>query len=201
MSSMITETIGNEYEGGRKWYGIVKGSDNCFYCLPYDASRVLKIDHSNDETTLVGEEQIGSGKWCNGFAHGDFIYGIPHRETQFLKYNIKTESSELVGDYFEADCHGEWMSGAVTDDGCLYCFPFAHNRILKFNPNDDTTIFVGEEIDVGGEIKSQSKFSGTIKAKNGCMYGIPCFASRVTKLNVATQNLTFIGDDYHGGFK
>ena len=59
------------------------------------------------------------------------------------------------------------MSGAVADDGFLYCFPYGLNRILKFNPNDNTTIFVGEEIEGRG------KFSGTTKAMNGCLYGIP----------------------------
>ena len=85
------------------------------------------------------------------------------------------------------------MSGAVADDGCLYCFPFDHTRILKFNPNDDTTSFVGEEI------KGICEFSGTIKGKNGCLYGIPSYARCVAKFNVATQNITFIGDDYDRG--
>ena len=55
MTSIITETIGNEYEGDNKWNGIVKGKDNCFYCLPHNATQILKIDPSNDETTLMGE--------------------------------------------------------------------------------------------------------------------------------------------------
>ena len=53
---MTLERIGSEYEGNDKWAGIVKGRDNCFYCLPSDAKQILKIDPSNDETTLVGEE-------------------------------------------------------------------------------------------------------------------------------------------------
>jgi len=191
---MITETIGNEYEGDEKWCGIVKGKDNCLYCLPCDAKQLLKIDPSNDETTLVGEEHFGNGKWRNGFAHGDFIYGIPFEANKFLKYNIKTETSEFVGDDF-GDRYAKWMSGAVADDGCLYCFPYGHERIVKFNPIDDTTICVGEEIEGGG------KFSGTIKGKNGCLYGIPFVATRVAKFNVATQTVTFIGYDYEGIFK
>ena len=193
-NSNTTETIGNEYEGDLKWAGIIKGSDNCFYCLPHCAKQLLKVDPSNDVTTLVGEEYYGGSKWCNGFAHGDFIYGIPLFKNQFLKYNTKTETSELVGDDF-GNNYGKWCSGAVADDGCFYCFPFSHNRILKFNPNDDTTICVGEEI------KGHSAFSGTIKAKNGCLYGIPLKTSRVAKFNVATQTVTFIGEKYRGGRK
>ena len=100
----------------------------------------------------------------------------------------------MVGDDL-GEIDGKWMSGAVADDGCLYSFPFDHNRILKFNPNDDTTIFVGEEIE------GDYKFSETIKLINGYLYGISFHASRVAKFNVATQEFTFIGDKYKGGCK
>jgi len=143
----------------------------------------------------VGDKYDGGWKWKNGFAHGDFIYGIPYDANKFLKYNIKTESSELVGDDFGDNFSTRWMSGAVANDGCLYCFPLMRTRIVKFNPNDDTTIFVG------GEIEGDYKFSGTIKAKNGYLYGIPFEANRVAKFNVATQTITFIGNDYEGGAK
>jgi len=194
MTSIITETMGSEYEGNNKWSGIVKGSDNCLYCLPCHAKQILKIDPSNDETTLVGKEYDGYYKWCNGFPHGDFIYGIPFNANQFLKYNTKTQTSELVGDDFGDNNNEKWMSGAVGDDGCLYCFPFDHTRILKFNPKDDKTVLVGEVLD--GETEGYfGKFSGTVKAKNGCLYGIPSHAKRVGEFNVATQNVTFIGDE------
>ena len=55
----------------------------------------------------------------------------------------------------------EWTSGAVADDGCLYCFPIRHTRILKFNPSNDTVSFVGEMLG------PSHKFNGTVKAKDG----------------------------------
>ena len=58
-TSILTETIGNKYEGYEKWFGIVKGSENCFYYLPNYEKQILKIDPSNDETTLVREKYIG----------------------------------------------------------------------------------------------------------------------------------------------
>ena len=155
MTSIITTQIGSDYNGRVKWSGIVKGSDNCFYCLPFSARQILKIDPSNDRITLVGEEYDGYRKWCTGFAHGNFVYGIPFKANQFLKYNTKTETSVLVGDDL-GNRYAEWMSGAVADDGCLYCFPYHHHRILKLNLNDDTTIFVGEEMEIG------CNFCGTI---------------------------------------
>ena len=72
-----------------KWSGIVKGSDNCLYCIPYNARQILKIDPSIDKITLVGEEYDDDSKWSNGFAHGDFVYGIPYSAKLFIKYNTK----------------------------------------------------------------------------------------------------------------
>ena len=46
----------------------------------------------------MGEEYDGIRKWRNGFASGEFIYWIPFNANKLLKYNIKTETSELVGD-------------------------------------------------------------------------------------------------------
>ena len=108
-----------------------------------------------------------------------------------MKYNIKTQTSELVGDDF-VHYYGKWISSAVADDGCFYYFPYCRNWILNFNPKDDTIIFVGEEI------ICPFKFSGTIKAKHGYLYGIPSCTNRVAKFNVDTQDFTFIGDEYKG---
>ena len=83
-TSSSTVKIGNEYEGGKKWHGIVKGRDNCLYCLPSRAKQLLKIDPSNDETTLVGEEYDGYAKWRTGFAHGDFVYGKKEDEYEIV---------------------------------------------------------------------------------------------------------------------
>ena len=85
MTSIITIQIGSDYNGRVKWSGIVKGSDNYFYCLPYYSEQLLKIDPFNDETSLVGENYISCDKWYNGFAHGGCIYGIPFYANQFLK--------------------------------------------------------------------------------------------------------------------
>ena len=122
MNFIIASRIGNEY----------KRCD-----IPSSSKQLLKINTSDDrtsldETSLVRREYDGNDKWCNGFSHWDFIYGIPSSTKQFLKFNIKTEISELVGDDLSND-ELKWISGVVADDGCLYCFPFEHNRILKCN--------------------------------------------------------------------
>ena len=83
MASIITTTIDSGYAECVKWSGIVKGSDNCFYCLPYYSEQLLKIDPFNDETSLVGKTYIGCDKWYNGFAHGDCITVFNYMQTNF----------------------------------------------------------------------------------------------------------------------
>ena len=73
-SSNNAKTIGTEYEGYRKWRGIVKGNNKCLYCIPFYAKQILKIDPSNnDQTTLVGHIYEGDVKWYNGFAPGFYL--------------------------------------------------------------------------------------------------------------------------------
>ena len=85
----------------------------------------------------------------------------------------------MIDDDLE-DQYWKWTSGVAADGGCLCCFPFRYTRIRKYNPYDDTSVFVGEKI------KGDYRFSGTIKANNGCMYGISVVASRIKTFNVAT---------------
>jgi len=189
-SISITERIGSDYKGTEKWKGIVKGSNNCYYCIPYNAEQILKIDPSNDKTTLVGKKHDGDLKWHNGFAHENFIYCIPYFANQFLRFNVITEKSELVGGSLGKG-NQKWVSGALANDGCFYCFPYMHQRILKFNPSTGKTQFVSEPI-------NHFKFSDTIKAKNGHLYSLPSNTGQVLKFNVTTEEFDFIGKTFAG---
>jgi hypothetical protein len=64
--STATALIGEEYEGDEdedlgleKWEGGVLGGDGRVYCVPYRASRVLRIDPASGTTELIGEEYEG----------------------------------------------------------------------------------------------------------------------------------------------
>ena len=46
----------------------------------------------------------------------------------FFKYDIKSETSELVGDFLEDNF--KWRLGAFANDDCLYCFQYEYNYIL-----------------------------------------------------------------------
>ena len=178
---MTPERIGSDYEGNNKWCGIVKGRDNCFYCLPSDAKQILKIDPFNDETTLVGEECGDVEKWFSGFAHGDLIYGIPYSANRFLKYNVKTGTFELVGDDFEDGFGMKWMSGEnitfIGDDykgefkqeggveemdDNIYGVPYEHNKWLKIDIVTDSTSLVGDDLSKYRECKYNGGVVGQV---------------------------------------
>ena len=120
----------------------------------------------------MGEEYIGGGKWRNGFAHGDCIYGIPFSENQFLKYNTKTGTSELVGDDFGVD-DWKWMSGAVTD----------YDKWLKIDIATETTSLVGDDLSKYGACK----YSCGVVGEDCNVYAIPYDENKVAKLNTTTQ--------------
>ena len=92
MSSIITEAIGKDYRGRRKWDSIVKGSNNWLY-LYLTVPKNLNVDPSSDELLLVGEEYDDDYKWCNIFSHGGLIYEIPCNAKQFLKFILLTKHS------------------------------------------------------------------------------------------------------------
>ena len=56
--------------------------------------------------------------------------------------NQMTVVTEEIGDNFAGNY--KWMGGALAADGCIYCAPFGHDRILKIDPKTDTTSLVGK---------------------------------------------------------
>jgi len=59
--------------------------------------------------------------------------------------NQMTVVTEEIGDDFDNFAGGaKWKTGALAADGCIYCAPFGHDRILKIDPKTDTTSLVGK---------------------------------------------------------
>ena len=131
----------------------------------------------------MGEEYIGGGKWRNGFAHGDCIYGIPFSENQFLKYNTKTGTSELVGDDFGVD-DWKWMSGVVAD----------YDKWLKIDIATETTSLVGDDLSKYGACK----YSCGVVGEDCNVYAIPEDANKVIKFNTIMQEVSEVGNRHNG---
>ena len=84
-----------------------------------------------------------------------------------------------------------WVSGALALDGCIYFMPGRARRILKFNPEDERAVSVGEDL-VGGW---GCKYAGTIIGNDGYLYGIPYCSNRIVRFNPIDQSISLVGEE------
>ena len=70
-------SVGDDLGRGYKYGGTVVGNDDCVYGIPNEATRIVKYNPADPDTTsIVGEEVVEGGFYCgNGVLGGDgFIY-------------------------------------------------------------------------------------------------------------------------------
>jgi hypothetical protein len=84
-----------------------------------------------------------------------------------------------------------WVWGALALDGCIYFMPGRARRILKFNPEDERAVSVGEDL-VGGW---GCKYAGTIIGNDGYLYGIPYCSNRIVRFNPIDQSISLVGEE------
>lgn len=183
------EEVGEDLgRGGWRWAGGVISRDGCIYCIPYNATRVLKFDPSNGSSCLIGDE-LGEdkGKWCCGVLGDGYIYGIPFNSHRVLKIDLTNNNTSFVGCELGSGAL-KWMSGAIANDGCMYCMPLGARHILQLDVVTEKISFVG--IDLGEGIW---KYSGTVLGNDGCIYGVPANARQVLKYNPIDRTCTYIG--------
>lgn len=70
-----------------KWKGAGIGNEGNIYCIPHNASHVLKINTSYQKATLVGRAQKSDGgNWSGALTGLDgLIYGIPFNANRIIK--------------------------------------------------------------------------------------------------------------------
>ena len=82
------------------------------------------------------------------------------------------------------DCR-RWLSGALGDDGKIYCPPFNSNKVLVIDTN--TTSATATLKDFGLNFSDSYKFRGAIKAPNGKIYCVPYDSTDILIIDPATQ--------------
>jgi hypothetical protein len=199
--------IGPTFHGQNKWYGGILGDDGAVYGIPYTASGVLRIGHSNMVSSNNGENcniirVIGSFPekqylWHGGIKspHNGAIYAFPSHANQVLK--ISTRLKSLGHDHeddhqlslldihrrADDDCffRYQWLGGCIGADGCIYGIPSDSTSILKIDPvTDHVTTF--------GRVPAQkNKWQGAVLSPiDGCIYCIPSNAEYVLQINTTS---------------
>ena len=149
--------IGPDFDTN-EWYfkwskGAMTGS-GIIYCAPYDSELgILKIDTNTDTVTALNANllpergQAEDGMWVSCAAALDgCIYFMPHGARYIMK--LDPDNNDAVS-YIEYDLVNKSYVGTVVGiDGCVYGIPSPDcHHILKHDPVNGVTSFVGEEVD------------------------------------------------------
>jgi len=186
--------IGPSFPGRQSWFGGIIGSDDCIYGIPHNQVGVLKIDPSNDEVSVLMQENgeplpSGEWKWHGGLAAGHKIFGYPNNADTVLVINVKEQRVYTVGDAsmlksgrhrIPQDGRYKYLGGALSlDEKYTYLFPCDAERVLKIHNETDELELIGPLL-LDGENKYQNGFVSEI---DGCLYGIPQRATGILRID------------------
>ena len=93
--------------------------------------------------------------------------------------------TSLVANEMKGD--DKWDGSVRGADGCIYGVPFCARRVLKFNPADNSTTFIGPDLGDG-----KCKWSGGTLANNGSIYCNPFHSDKVLKIDTISQAVTLL---------
>lgn len=190
--------------------GAISPVDNCIYCIPQSATRVLRIDPVKDKCEFVGPKLEGKYKWYGGLAAKDgCVYGIPHNSGSVLRIwpkvigdNIEVEVT-LHGDFGE-NSH-QWHGAGMCSDGNIVCIPNNVSKVLMIRPAEKGHEEVGPKLEIigdedvvgtgdnAGRRDRKYKYLGAMSDKNGNVYCIPSGTERVLRVNTRTNVVDEIG--------
>ena len=187
--------IGAEIEGSGKkkdlFAGAVVGTDGCIYGVPFEASRVLRLDPETDEIEMIvieGLEPKKPGLWGEGVLCDDGkIYCAPAKATQILCIDPAARQAFLVGSGLpQLDGVNKWW-GAALAAGHVFFLPQNHGQVLCFDPKS------GEHKLIGMDMATQQiKYSGACTL-DGLIYGAPYDSDRVLCVDPVKMTSYFVG--------
>lgn len=118
--------------GGNAWQSGVLAANGCIYCIPHNATQVLKINTQDDSLTLFGSLGAGTLKWSAGVLGIDGnIYGIPRTDTTVLKIDTVNDTATTFGSVTSPSYFG----GTLAPNGAIYSIPVSNTAVLKIGNN------------------------------------------------------------------
>jgi hypothetical protein len=215
-------------EGGKEichWCGAVAAPDGVIYTVPFDHNTVLRFDPRpstfNRVTAIdLGPQRVQGVTAANGYgkyrgcvvgADGN-VHAIPFNASSLLQIDVRKcaarmDSSVVTHDTLPLDTRNiglglaKWSGGVLAPDGCIYCAPFEHERILQINTSVGGTNAVAL---VGGAINdsvcgySNQKYDGAVLGSNGKIYFVPHSATCVLEFDPASQTMRSFGNELSG---
>ena len=190
--------IGPHFGDRCKWKRGAITASGVIYCSPEGDHRgILKIDTNTDNVTELNRnllpERAGC-MWLSGAAAPDGrIYFMPYMAHHIMKLdpNNNDAISSVGDDLGVQDLGHEWLyiGTVVGIDGCVYGIPSGTKRIVKYDPINDITSYVGEEAD-----KVFRCGGNGVLGRDGCIYAFATRDGRVLKIDTTNNSHCFVGN-------
>lgn len=202
--------------------GMASPCGRYIYGVPGHAKRVVRVDVRSGEVSFIGPEYAGEFKWLRGVEIPGHVMGrkddgslaypsgcciaLPCNSENgcILKINPETSHvSTFVTGHPIPNVEDGWLyhGGNLAADGFVYAIPASAPRVMKIDPVNNTTEYIGPEY------PGKAKWYGGIPGADGCIYGIPHNSTGVLKINPKTQEVTILAQGtlpeglwkWHGG--
>jgi len=133
LSSVGDDLGGDEYS--YKYVGTVVGNDDYVYGIPDVATRIVKFDPTNPDTTSSVGEKAEEAFMCEkGVLCGDGYIYADNGAVQVLQIDTTSNTYDWIGDPIYSGNGAGWGDPIVGVDKCIYWPPRNANRVLKFDP-------------------------------------------------------------------
>ncbi len=179
-----------------------------------NATRVLKIDPTNETIECIGPTFEGLQKWFGGILGSDkCIYGIPQNASQVLKINPYTQECTVIGNSL-GDGMWKWHGGTAINGGKqIIGYPNNVDSVLVIDVENQRVFTVGDETILRSgrhRIPQDRRYKwlgGAVSLNGKYSYLFPCDAERVLRIDNDTFELVLVGPEllegenkYQNGF-
>eukprot|EP00930_Biecheleria_cincta_P042700 TRINITY_DN29388_c0_g1_i1.p1 TRINITY_DN29388_c0_g1~~TRINITY_DN29388_c0_g1_i1.p1 ORF type:complete len:531 (+),score=86.01 TRINITY_DN29388_c0_g1_i1:178-1770(+) len=183
-----------------------------YWCVPYDASHLLRIDLVNETREIVGDFPASSATLEK--------IGDPIREDDSQKYTAAAASLNFQGNLFAAPCRADrvleidphlkvvrevgarigrqgaakyWAIAAHPVTLKIYAIPYDARYVLQIDP-----VRNGEAKEIGPDLgKVEGKYCSVKLAPNGNLYAPPYNAEQVLQIDAA-GGVSLVGPNFGG---
>lgn len=180
----------NDYGQGR--CGGALHPDGNIYMSPNASTKYVKLNTSGDSVTeLITGYSGGGAKWHSSvLAPNGCVYSpTANGSLKPLKYNPITNIATQIG-ALNGVVYGSYSS-ALAPNAMIYCTPHRAGRVMKVNPSNDTTAYIGTDYAATGT----NKWSGIANANNGKLYCAPFAFNQILEIDPTTDTTAMVGPD------
>jgi len=194
---VFTKAAGPDYGTGSasKFIHACKAAkEDTYFCVPYDARRVLSISMDTGVIEETGKTFRKDGaKYTEAVAstnsHGK-MYAAPCRAQRLLEICSVEGTIKEIGPVLGSKKLNKWWAIHPSCGGRIYAIPYDAPRVLEIDPNRGTSKMVGPDL---GAVKG--KYCSVAEAPNGNLYCAPLNAKQVLEID-SVGKVKLVGPDF-----